>query len=189
MGSDGIVLTLAGGIAIAFALWILQSNPLKRWQQAIAAVALLGALWPLNELHNGRVVPTHSAQLSHGWQQFSPGRLEELRNTGTPVLVNLTADWCITCLTNEKVALDRPAVKDALDDAGIVKLKGDWTRYDPQITQLLNQYGRSGVPLYLLFPNGTSGSAKILPQILTEKILIEAAEGLSTENSRKLSAN
>ena len=58
-------------------------------------------------------------------------------------------------------------------DNGINYLKGDWTNSDPQITELLGQFNRSGVPLYLLYPRG-QGKAVILPQILTESMIIDA---------------
>ena len=108
----------------------------------------------------------------NSWQAYSPQRLAELRNAGQPVFINVTADWCITCLVNEKVAMSDDFYR-AMEDHGITYLKGDWTHNDPQITQLLNQYQRNGVPLYLVYPRG-SGSAEVLPQLLRESILIDA---------------
>ncbi|CAI8325970.1 protein-disulfide reductase DsbD [Porticoccaceae bacterium] len=107
------------------------------------------------------------------WETYSPERLSELRDAGKPVFINLTADWCITCLANEKVALSSEEFYQALQDNGITYLKGDWTHSDPGITQLLNEHQRSGVPLYLLYPQG-SGKAQILPQILLPAIITDA---------------
>lgn len=106
------------------------------------------------------------------WEAYSPERLSQLRAEGKPVFINLTADWCITCLANERVALSSTAFYQALDANDITYLKGDWTDSDPEITELLNRYQRSGVPLYLLFPRG-EGEAQILPQILLETTVIE----------------
>jgi len=106
------------------------------------------------------------------WEAYSPERLSQLRAEGKPVFINLTADWCITCLANERVALSSAAFYQALDTNDITYLKGDWTDSDPEITALLNEYQRSGVPLYLLFPKG-EGKAQILPQILLETTVIE----------------
>ena len=61
----------------------------------------------------------------------------------------------------------------ALEENNITYLKGDWTHKDPQITQLLNQYDRNGVPLYLVFPKGL-GAPEILPQLLSKNGLIKA---------------
>jgi len=89
------------------------------------------------------------------------------------VLVNFTAAWCITCKVNERVALSTDAVRRALDERGIAYLKGDWTRRDPEITRELQRYGRSGVPLYLLYPAGP-GLPDVLPQLLSEGLVLQA---------------
>jgi thiol:disulfide interchange protein DsbD len=98
--------------------------------------------------------------------------LSTLRTAGKPVFVNLTADWCITCLVNEKVALGS-AFYQALESKQVTYLKGDWTHHNAEITQLLNQYQRNGVPLYLLYPRG-QGSAEVLPQLLLPSTVTDA---------------
>ena len=86
----------------------------------------------------------------------------------------MTAAWCITCLVNEKVALSSDVVVDALADRDVTYLKGDWTNNDPAITEVLRQYETSGVPLYLMFPADASRPAEVLPQILTESVVLDA---------------
>ena len=108
------------------------------------------------------------------WEPYSKQRLSELRQAQKPVFVNLTADWCITCLANEKIAFTN-AFYQSLSENQVTYLKGDWTNNDPEITKLLNQFQRSGVPLYLVYPKGKD-SAEVLPQILIESTLIEAVE-------------
>jgi thiol:disulfide interchange protein DsbD len=106
------------------------------------------------------------------YEAFTPARLAALNADHKPVFVNLTAAWCLTCIVNERVTLDRDAVRDALAAHHVVALKGDWTRQDPEIAQFLQSFGRSGVPLYLLYDG--SGTATVLPQILTEAGIIDA---------------
>ncbi|MYM63280.1 protein-disulfide reductase DsbD [Pseudomaricurvus sp. HS19] len=177
-GSDGLVAILCGALALGFAIWLWQHQPRRRWQQFIAIAALLAALWPLASLETTPV----QASESHDWQPYSDQRLQELLQQRQPVFVNLTADWCITCLANEKSALDTETTVAAFRDAGIVRLKGDWTNYNPEITGLLAQFDRSGVPLYLLY-NGAPGSPPlILPQILREKTVLEAINQVAPYN-------
>ena len=107
-------------------------------------------------------------------EAYSPPRLAALRQQGKPVFINLTAAWCITCLVNEKVALSQPEFKQLLQQEGITYMKGDWTNQDAQISALLKQYGRSGVPLYLFYPSGAGSEARVLPQILTHDIVSAA---------------
>ncbi len=102
-----------------------------------------------------------------------------LRADGKAVLVNLTAAWCITCQVNERLALSSAAVGAALAHGGIVALKGDWTNGDPVITRYLAEFGRNGVPLYVLYPADRGGTPMVLPQLLTEAIVLEAIVGLT----------
>ena len=107
---------------------------------------------------------------------YSDAKLASLR-AGGPVFVNLTAAWCITCKVNEAVALNHEAVRSAFEAKNVEYLKGDWTNQDAEISRLLEAYGRSGVPLYLLYA-GATGEAQVLPQILTQGIVIDAINGL-----------
>ncbi|MFO1186045.1 MAG: thioredoxin family protein [Alphaproteobacteria bacterium] len=111
--------------------------------------------------------------MGEDWLPYSRARLNAALEAGKPVFVDLTAAWCLTCKVNEWGALAAPGVKRAFDEMQTVKLRGDWTNRDPEITALLGEYGRIGVPLYLYFPKGEAG-AMILPQILTEAEILKA---------------
>jgi thiol:disulfide interchange protein DsbD len=102
---------------------------------------------------------------------FSAQKLSSLRSEQRMVFLNFTADWCITCKVNEAIALDQDKVKKVLDEKNIIYLKADWTRKDPEIASMLASYGRTGVPLYLLFPS--QGDPIILPELLTEDLLLD----------------
>lgn len=107
-------------------------------------------------------------------QPFSEAALASARATGKPVLVWLTADWCLTCKVNERVAIEREATRDALGKAGVIVLKGDWTRRDPAITRYLGTQGAAGVPLYVWYP-ARGAAPQHLPQVLTPDSLIALA--------------
>ncbi len=104
-------------------------------------------------------------------EPFSAARLDALLAAGEPVFVNMTADWCITCKVNEKVAFGE-GFQTALEENGVTYLVGDWTARDPEITALLQKFGRVGVPLYAIFPR--EGDPVLLPQILTSDRIVEA---------------
>jgi thiol:disulfide interchange protein len=93
---------------------------------------------------------------------------------GEPVFVDFTADWCISCKFNERTAIDVPAVREAFAKNGIVAMKADWTNANPEITDALKKFGRVGVPFYVLYPRGGSDQPIILPEILTQGIVLEA---------------
>lgn len=100
---------------------------------------------------------------------FSEAALARARAAGKPVFAYFTADWCLTCKVNEQVAIERETTRDAFARAGVVVLKGDWTRRDPAITRYLTAHGAAGVPLYVWYPKG--GEGVVLPQVLTPGML------------------
>jgi thiol:disulfide interchange protein len=170
---------LAGLVAVGFAVWIYgRTRAAAATARRVgtgcaavgtaAAVVLAAMLAPVGT--PGPAAPTALDGLAY--QRFAPARLDALLAARKPVFVNLTAAWCITCLVNEHATLDSAAVRHAFVARGIVALRGDWTRQDPAITALLQQFGRSGVPLYLLY--GADGKPTVLPQILTEGDVLAA---------------
>jgi thiol:disulfide interchange protein/DsbC/DsbD-like thiol-disulfide interchange protein len=167
---------LAALTALAFALWLLQRRRgmAPGALRAFSAVAILLALG-LAVAAPFRDAPRVSAGASAegGSEPWSAERLAALRAEGRPVLVNMTAAWCITCLANERVALSSETVRSALADRGVVYLKGDWTLYDEAITRYLESFGRNGVPLYVVYPAG-GGEPQVLPQLLTPDIVVAA---------------
>jgi thiol:disulfide interchange protein DsbD len=183
-GPPGVAAALAGLVLIAFAAWlhglVRDSVGLRRRVTSVIALALVLAAVALGAIANpgsAARTPGSAAGKGDGWEPFSPARLAELRAAGTPVFVNITAAWCLTCLVNERVALRTPAVEDVFARKGVVMLKADWTRRDPVITQVLGTFGRNGVPLYLLYPaGGATREPAVLPQILSERILIDATK-------------
>jgi len=106
------------------------------------------------------------------WQTYSAASLRNLRDQGEPVLVQMTAAWCVTCKLNERVAMSGADFAASLREKGVYALKGDWTDQDAAITSYLQSYGASGVPLVVLYSR--NGDAEVLPQILTPAI-VEAA--------------
>jgi thiol:disulfide interchange protein len=180
-GPDGLFAIFAAALALAFALWAFGASRNAngnggRLGLASAAVGLV-----LMVLFTARVGASGPAQADAsgvgvlGYEPYSASRLSELRAVGTPVFVNATAAWCITCLVNEQVALSGSGLKEVFTEKEVVALKADWTNQNPEITALLAEHGRNGVPLYLYYaPNAEQ--AEVLPQILTESIILAALE-------------
>jgi len=180
-GADGVLYALGGMVLIAFAIWLLRAGSTASagtWlRRGVAAVAVLLAFGVVLKLEDR---PATAASASgnatggvnfDGWERFSRERMAEAVAAGKPVFVDFTAAWCITCLVNERVALETAASRKAFEQAGVVKLKGDWTNRDPEITGVLKELGRAGVPLYLFWAPGAD-KPKILPQVLTEALVL-----------------
>lgn len=168
VNSQEVIQVLLGALIITAGLWLLEKNKSEsnwvKWMIRLPFVLLLiFALW---------LVPTTYSDSDETQDQlaYTPQLLEDLRDENNLVFLNFTADWCITCKVNEAVALKTSEVSKVLAEKNITYLEADWTRKDPIISKALEQYGRTGLPLYLLFPS--EGDPLILPEILTEDILL-----------------
>lgn len=100
-------------------------------------------------------------------------RIAQLQSQGKGVFVDFTAAWCLTCQAN-KAAMHSSKVQAALAEQNVEFLEVDWTQRDPQIHRVLQKYGREGVPLYLVFPSAPDAEPRVLPNLLTEDIIVEA---------------
>ena len=184
-GPTGVIVVLGGAVLLAFGFWLWQlakgagqaGGGHPAWRLAgggVAVLALAGAvaltfsLRPPDLALQADAGAAGEARTGSGpaWERYSPARLEALQAEGRPVFVNFTAAWCITCKVNEQVALSSASMRELFEAGNIAYLKGDWTNQDPEITRMLERFGRSGVPLYVLF--APDGSTEVLPQILTE---------------------
>jgi len=180
LGPDALAVVLVSALVLAFAVWLYGmtrtlSSVVRRRAAAVVAAGLLVGAVVLGPLTVEPLYSRSTTAASHaGWEPYTPQRLSELRAQGKPVFINLTADWCLTCMVNERVALRSQSVDHAFRDAGVVRMVGDWTRRDEHITQLLAAHGRSGVPLYLFYPAGADAQPVLLPQLLSPDLILAA---------------
>ncbi len=176
-GANGVAFVLAAFVALALAAWLWTvTRDLSVRGRGLGMVAallvLLAGFYGLSLLHAAAAQPSATSATANA-QAFTPERLASLRASGKPVFVDATAAWCITCLVNEQAVLSRPGIKSAFADRHVEYLIADWTNRNAAITKLLDENGRSGVPLYLYFAPGADKPV-ILPQILTESGVLEA---------------
>ena len=110
------------------------------------------------------------------WQHWNPEAVAKARADGHPVLVDFTADWCLTCQANKRIAIDVPSVRAKLKQANAVALLGDYTRVPDNITTELNRFGRAGVPLVLVYSKNPDQPPAVLPEVLTPGIVLDALD-------------
>jgi len=182
-GELPVILVLSGLVLIAFAAWLYESlrhsgNRWRRWGLAASALSLIGAvaLVPLAGTNQTPHVAATENNVGISWLPFTTNKVDELQAQGRSIFVDFTAEWCITCKINERIALESPAVIEAFAANEVAALRADWTRQDPAITRMLEANGRAGVPLYLFYPKpGPRGERRgpiILPQILTAATIL-----------------
>jgi thiol:disulfide interchange protein len=178
-GVDAMALVTFSCVLIGVAAWLYQRQSQSNWRYLEVAL-IVGCIVSVITVLNSSMLQTQQATAAvadgESYEAYSDARLAELRENGQAVFVNMTATWCITCLVNERVALSSDTVEEAMADKQVTYLKGDWTNNDPAITAVLKRYETSGVPLYLMFPADPNMPAEVLPQLLTEGIILDALE-------------
>lgn len=176
--AGGVALALGVLVAAAFALWALglaqRGAGRFRWVALVGAVVAALTFTPIA---TSEPVTASSKSAANGdWVDFSPAKLAELRSQGKAVFVDFTAAWCVTCQVNKRVALNTDKVKMRFADGSVVRMKADWTNRDATITKALAEFGRNGVPLYVLYDR--AGQATVLPELLTEGTVLSALDRL-----------
>jgi thiol:disulfide interchange protein len=176
-GADAVGWWALAALALAFAAWAWTHARMRgtRWGLFAAVIAGLLALWPIWSISKLPPLSAMRAQVPADALAvpFSEQRLADLRNANRVVLVNMTADWCVTCKANEKAVFARDGFREALEAANAVYMVGDWTDVDPAITAYLQRYKAVGVPLYVVYPRGRA-EGTVLPTVLTPAMVREA---------------
>ena len=175
-GADALAAVLLGMVMLAFAAWLgarpEKAGSLNTLRHSAVGLSLMIAVVAVVAAE--RANPATVQPEDVWWEPWSASALAEINaDPSRGALVNMTADWCVTCLVNERIALSHEDVRTTMEANDIVYLKGDWTRRDDAITEYLAQYGRNGVPLYVYYPPGHHpGEPEVLPQILTPGLVI-----------------
>jgi len=146
--SDILALILGGLLLLVFGLWLTKGQ--GRISRILGVLAVAASLMAIPSV--SQVAPTSSDQVmvEVDAEPYASSSLRAHLNDGRSVFINMTADWCITCKVTEKRLLKTESVDQLFEDHGVIRMTGDWTRYDPLITEYLNAFDRVGVPLYVV---------------------------------------
>lgn len=179
-GVDGLTGLLVLLLGLATAVWLMSAGgrAAMPWLWRGAALVVLGSSALLGSrfggLERGAAQEVVAAEGEGDWRPYSEAAVAQALAQGRPVFVNFTADWCITCKVNEGTVLTREGVLDAARRHRVVMFKGDWTRRDELIRGILARHGKAGVPMYLMYSPAAPESPQVLPELLTEALLVEA---------------
>ncbi|MGQ9805242.1 MAG: protein-disulfide reductase DsbD family protein [Chlorobiales bacterium] len=198
LGAEGVVASVALLLGVGVACWAIgafidfsSSTQRKVTVWSLAVIIALGSYYLSFERYlNWRSVDTASLASAKRegvieWTPFSLAVVEENVASGKPVFIDFTADWCFTCKVTEQTVLETEEVRAKINALGVVPIKADWTNRNDEITQLLKKFGRSGVPLYVVFPAGKLEEPIVLPEVITKEMLIDALEKASPTFSIK----
>jgi thiol:disulfide interchange protein/DsbC/DsbD-like thiol-disulfide interchange protein len=184
VGVEGVIWTGAFLLCLALAGWLmgqwvdLSSSRQKRWTARVLALAIcVGGYWfflaPVLAV-DARLAEANGSQgETQVWEEFSVVRVEELLAANRHVFIDFTAEWCWTCKVNERTVLASEEVRERFAALDVALIKADWTSRNPEITGLLRAFGRSGVPLYVIFPAGNPDRPLVLPEVITAGLVLE----------------
>jgi len=178
-GVNTMAAALTGALLLALGLWLWRFGHWGRLAALACVVAALG----LGSWRTLDATGSGPAQLAAGKLPWSEQGLAELRAAGTPVFVDVTADWCITCKANESAVLLTNEMNAAFRAHGVAYMVADWTNYDADIAAFLRYHRRNGIPLYLMYPADPEAEPLLLPQLLTYNTVLEALQAVSPVKS------
>jgi len=183
-GSAALAAILGCCLLVSFAAWLYGMAQKRRmmgqrhWALHIAtALFILLAVPPLANLKASADEPgsTQASEAAAAAVAWSPANVDAIKGQGKPILVNFTASWCITCQVNDRTSLSTQAVKAAMARTDTIYMVADSTKYNPDVEQALSDFGRGGLPLYVVYP-ADGGKPVVLPQVLTPNIVISALD-------------
>lgn len=161
-GAAATFVLMAAMVSVVFCIWLWQQGAGVMLRSA-AIIIGLGSIvivamkpWDISaDEQHGRVAEV----------EYSAQSLDRMLAEQRSVFVYFTADWCITCKVNERLAILTDGTQAAFQETDTVVMKGDWTNRNSEIASVLASHGRAGVPLYLYYPAGHS-TPIVLPEIL-----------------------
>lgn len=186
-GEDIVLKALMGMLAIAFGLWLLKKSPKNNFGRLFilfsAFFFFMFAAGQIAFYKEKKDIVIHNVKkgsevelLTGQWQAYTPEFLVQALEGDTPVFVDMTADWCITCKINEKTSIEIEQTRFLFKKHQVIMFKGDWTNADPDITAYLKSFNRAGVPLYVYYgapdeENGIRPDPVVLPELLTPDMM------------------
>lgn len=202
-GTEAMGWALAGLLSLGFLAWLigrLQMTRGKTWIRVTGlAIALVIGVGTMTAAWNGiqhseraalaldSRLPTLQASdwdEEIPWIPYSPEILSAAMTMDQPLFFDFTADWCLTCKWNEKTVLATREVREAMEAAEVLPIKFDFTDQDPTIGKMIQQYGRAGVPVYVVVPADRSQEVQVLPEFLTKEAVLEGLARLPQAPSR-----
>ena len=187
-GLEGAIWASCFLLVISVACWmkgafiVPTATVVKRSIVLVLMLALMlgGGVYFIGGKFQSTRIASANSQIHGDWQPFTPERLHNELEQGRTVFVDFTAAWCLTCKFNEASVLEAQDVQEAFKRHGIVKMKADWTNGDPVITKILQQFGRPGVPLYVLYP-AKNEEPVVFPEVLTKGMVLDKLETIASK--------
>ncbi|QDV22276.1 protein-disulfide reductase DsbD family protein [Aureliella helgolandensis] len=169
--SDHRIATLILLIVVWFACWLVgqvpaYSNPGRIWMARGASLITIALGVFVSFTYFGPL----DAKLP--WVDYNEAHLAQLRREGKTVMVDFTANWCLNCQINMRVAIDKEGVSEIVHENNVVPMVADWTGNSPEIREKLEELQSNSIPLLVIYP--PDGEPILLRDLITESQVIDA---------------
>lgn len=187
VGESGVMWTSFFLLTVSLSAWMVgrfidlsssRTRKVKIWTLALL-VSLAGfylCIWQQPVLMSSLDAAEARTGDEIDWQPFSKAALESALAEGKTVFLDFTADWCLTCKAYEKTAISTRPVIEKMKELKVLPMQADWTKRDPEITEALARFKRSGVPLYVVYPAAHPDKPLTLPDFVTTEIVLDYLE-------------
>lgn len=177
----GVFGILAAGLSVIFGKFARPDKPFIREPIFLISIAIFFfAAWffggkPIiqNILKENAQIKAAETLDKDGWYRYSKATFQTLAKEDRPIFVDVSADWCLTCKTNEAVILSREDVKKLFENKNAILVRADYTLESDDVSELLRTFGKSGVPAYAVY-DPKSQKWNVLSEILTVDAIADA---------------
>ncbi len=166
-------------LAIALGVWLRARRREEGAARRVASVAVLALCVTgvaIAARGGGSSAPAVAAENRLiSWVPFDRAEAERRSAEGRYVFVDVTADWCLTCKVNERLFLETREVADAFERHRVIAMKADWTRRDEAIGEFLADFGRYGIPFYVMYRPGRE--PHVFSELLSKSAILDLLDG------------
>jgi suppressor for copper-sensitivity B len=174
LGATAVWVVVGLLLAMTVALWAVHRLPVAlRPASPIAVIALALAAFVIpTQIATSRPAPAANDPAGF-WKPFDEAAIARLVVQGKTVFVDVTADWCVTCIVNKRLVVESSAVEHILTDPEVVAMQADWTQPNDGIARFLAANNRYGIPFNAVYGPGAPDGI-VLPELLTERAVLDA---------------
>jgi thiol:disulfide interchange protein DsbD len=114
------------------------------------------------------------------WQNYDTGLIDTALEESRPVLIEFTADWCLSCKVVERFVYSRQDIAALIEEKDVLAIKADTTRNSPAALDKKNVYNELGIPVSILIVPGREQTRKWHGKFFADE-LKEALEKLPSK--------
>jgi suppressor for copper-sensitivity B len=178
--------TLIGLFGVGTAVWMLgnlsdlMSSKRRRWTVRISSACVcVFAAWIGYGMYAAKAAPDEATMVA--WQPFDLEEIAIALEDGKTVMIDFTANWCLTCHALEKATLNTKKTVDKINEKGVVAMKADWTVKNETIKNALTALDRNAIPTLAIFSPHRPKEPIVLYDLWTQQNILDQLDLVTSE--------